>query len=80
MQREEILEQLQEIFCDVFDNEFLVIREDMNADDIDTWDSLKHISILAAIQDEFSVSFSMDEIVRMKNIKDIVIGIQKKKG
>lgn len=78
MQREYILGQLQEIFHDVFDDEILIISEEMNANDIAVWDSLKHISILVAIQDEFSVEFSMDEIVSIKSVGDMIDAIQKK--
>ena len=36
------------------------------------------ISILAAVQDEFDVSFEIDEIVAMKNVGDIVAAIREK--
>lgn len=75
MKREDILVKLNEIFVDVFGDEDLHISEETNADDIEAWDSLTNISILAAVQDEFSVSFDIDEIVKMKNVADIVTGI-----
>ncbi len=75
MRRDEVINKLSEIFKDVFANDKLEITEKTNADDIEGWDSLTNINILAAVQDEFSVSFDMDEIVAMKNVKDIVDGI-----
>lgn len=75
MKRDEVINKLSEIFKDVFANDKLEITEKTNADDIEGWDSLTNINILAAVQDEFSVSFDMDEIVAMKNVKDIVDGI-----
>lgn len=78
MDRTELLKTLEEIFQDVFGDENLTIREDMNSNDIEEWDSLTHISILAAVQDEFHVSFNINEITAMKNVGDLISGIEKK--
>ncbi len=78
MKKEEIMEKLQEIFADVFGDEELCINEETNADDIVAWDSLTNISILAAVQDEFSVSFEIDEIVAMKNVGEMIKAIMEK--
>lgn len=78
MKKEEIMVKLQAIFADVFGDENLSINEDTNADDIDAWDSLTNISILAAVQDEFSVSFEIDEIVAMKNVGEMIDAISEK--
>ena len=34
MSREEILKKVNEVFCDVFDNESLIINENTNQDDV----------------------------------------------
>ncbi|MBF0474162.1 MAG: acyl carrier protein, partial [Nitrospirae bacterium] len=39
----DIKEELQEVFRDVFDEEGIVISNEMTASDIDEWDSLSHI-------------------------------------
>jgi acyl carrier protein len=39
---------------------------------VPAWDSLKHISIVFAIEDEFSVSFSEDEIAAVASTDDLV--------
>lgn len=75
MNTEEIMRKLQDIFIDVFNDKDIYITEKTNAEDIEAWDSLKNISILAAVQDEFSVSFEIDEIVAMKNVGDIINAI-----
>lgn len=75
MSREELLEKLEGIFTDVFGDESIKINEETNANDIEAWDSLTNISILAAVQDEFSVTFEMDEIVSMKNVGEMLDAI-----
>lgn len=73
-----IMEKLTDIFRDVFGDDELIISEGTNSSDIEGWDSLMHINILAAVQDEFKVSFKMDEIVEMKNVGDMVNAIMGK--
>ena len=76
--RMEIMNKMQEIFRDVFDDESLVITEATNAEDIDEWDSLTHITILQSVQDEFGVEFSITEIDNMKNVGDMINAIKQK--
>lgn len=77
MRREEIVKKLEEIFSDLFDEE-ISLSDQMSPADIEEWDTLMQISILAAVQDEFDVSFEIDEIVAMKNVGDIVAAIREK--
>ena len=77
MRREEIVKKLEEIFSDLFDEE-ISLSAQMSPADIEEWDSLMQISILAAVQDEFDVSFEIAERVAMKNVGDIVAAIREK--
>ena len=45
MTREEIFEELNEVFSDVFDEE-ITVTETTTADDIEDWDSLEHINLI----------------------------------
>lgn len=78
MTNQQIMERLQEIFRDIFGNEALVVTEATCADDVAEWDSLKHITILQAIQDEFEVAFSIEDIASMKNVGDMITSIRDK--
>lgn len=57
---------LQEVFQDVFENPELEIREDMDANSIEEWDSLQHINLIIATEKAFSIRFSTAEIARLK--------------
>nr|WP_297763098.1 acyl carrier protein [uncultured Butyrivibrio sp.] len=72
MTREEVFEKLNEIFRDVFDDESITVDEETTADDIDDWDSLEHINLVNAIEDEFDMKFDMGQIVTMKNVGEMV--------
>lgn len=72
MSRKEIYERLNEVFQDVFGDDDITVNDDTTAKDIDGWDSLRHITLLAAIEDEFDVEFSMGQTVKMKNVGEMV--------
>lgn len=72
MNREEIYERLNEVFQDVFGDDDITVNDETTAADIDGWDSLRHITLLAAIEDEFDIEFSMGQTVKMKNVGEMV--------
>lgn len=78
MSREEVLEKVNEVLKDVLDLEDLVIDDETTANDVDEWDSLNHISIISAIEDEFGISFNMTEVVNFQNVGDMVDKIMEK--
>lgn len=71
MKDTEIYEKLEEIFEDVFD-EKIKLKPDTTAEDVEDWDSLTHITLISAVEDEFSVKFSMKEVSTMKNVGEMV--------
>lgn len=78
MDNKEIFSRLNEVFCDVFDRGDITVNEGTVAADIKGWDSLQHITLMQAVEDEFDVKFSMKEIVSLKNVGDIAAIIAKK--
>lgn len=68
----EIYERLNEVFQDVFDDDSLTVTPNTTASDIEDWDSLSHITLVAAVEDEFRMKFSMKEVVEMKNVGEMV--------
>ena len=76
MNRTEILEKLNEVFHDVFDNNDIVVTEQTNANDIEEWDSLLNITLISEVEDEFDVSFDMKTVVSMKNVGDMIDAIE----
>ena len=72
MTREAVYETLNEIFRDVFDDESITVNDDTTADDIEEWDSLEHINLIAAVEQEFGMKFNMGQVVTMKNVGEMV--------
>lgn len=68
---QEIFKRLNEVFRDVFDDDSLTVTADTTAADIEDWDSLSHITLVSAVEDEFRMKFSMKEVVEMKNVGEM---------
>ncbi len=67
----EIYTRLESVFEDVFD-EKIKLAPQTTANDVEDWDSLTHITLIAAVEDEFGVKFKMKEVSSMKNVGEMV--------
>ena len=72
MTREEVYEELTEIFRDVFDDDSIEINDDTTSEDIEAWDSLEHVNLMLEVMETFEVEFNMGEVNDMKNVGDMV--------
>lgn len=72
MEKVEILKQVNEIFCDVLDNEAIVLHFETTANDVEEWDSLTHIHLIVAIEKKLAIRFTSQEIQSWKNIEELV--------
>ncbi|MBP3857297.1 MAG: acyl carrier protein [Ruminiclostridium sp.] len=75
---DEIYKRLNTVFRDFFDDDDIEIDEDTTADDIEDWDSLNHITLMSAVEDEFGVKFTMGEVSGMKNVGEMAEIIRKR--
>lgn len=62
--------ELPGIFAEVFQYEG-EIKPETSPNEIPKWDSLRHIALVTAIEDAFSIQLSMDEIMEMQNVRTI---------
>lgn len=76
MSEQMIFEKLNEIFSDVFDEEITVTRQTTSSD-IEEWDSLTHITLIAEVEDAFDIKFSMKDVLGMQNVGEMVDIIKK---
>ena len=74
----DIRENLTNIFKEVFDEETLVLSDEMTADDIDAWDSLSHVNLMIAIEIAFDIEFKQSEIQNFANVGELILGIEQK--
>ena len=79
LSKDEIIERLDDVFRDVFDDDTLEVDENTTADDIEDWDSIEHISLIGAVEDEFKMRLKMGEVSGMKDVGEM-IGIIEQRG
>ena len=72
MTEQAILDAVQEIFRDNFDDDTLVITRDTCADDIEDWDSLEQINLLTAIEKKFAIKFKLADVRDLKDVGDLL--------
>jgi acyl carrier protein len=72
----EIYERLNDVFQDVFDDDEITVSANTTAEDIEDWDSLEHIRLIAAVEQNFGIRFKMGEVASVKNVGEMVAIIQ----
>jgi acyl carrier protein len=72
MDRSEILSKLTDLMRDVFDEEDLVATDEMTADDVADWDSANHVRLIVALEEEFHITLTADEITAPENVGQLV--------
>lgn len=77
MNRQQILDKVNEIFQDVFDDETITVEEATTAEDIEDWDSLTHITLISEIESEFGFKFAMKDVLGMKDVGEMLDIIEK---
>ena len=78
MNRSEILRIVNEVFIDILDDESLVLTEETSANDVEDWDSLNHIQIVVAVERQFKIRFTSQEILRWKTVGEMISSISSK--
>ena len=78
MEISDVNQQLTGIFRDVFDDDSIVIKPELTADDIDEWDSVSHVRLLLTVERAFGIRFSAAEAGRLKNVGDLASLVQSK--
>jgi acyl carrier protein len=65
----EVMSRLQNIFDDVF-LEKVEVRPDLTAKQVSEWDSLVHINLVAAVEENFGIRFRVGEVEATRNVGD----------
>jgi acyl carrier protein len=71
-------DQIRRVMADVLDLDPNAIDGGTARDSVEAWDSLKHIMLCLALEDEFKVSFEVHEIETMMSYDDVVQVLQQK--
>lgn len=72
MNKNEIMTRLTDVFRDIFDDDSIVLTENTTSADIEDWDSIEHINLIGAVENEFGLRFKMKEVSGMKNVGEML--------
>jgi acyl carrier protein len=72
MEKLDILNKLTVIFRTIFNDQSLILENEMTANDINNWDSLTHMILITEIEKLFMIKFKLKELNKMRNIGDMI--------
>ena len=77
MTRQEIIDKLTPIAREAFQNEELVLSDELSAENVDSWNSLTFMKLLTAIETDFGFKFKMMELIQLNTMGDILDAMEK---
>ena len=67
-----VFSKVQEAFKAVFDIDPQAVSLETSAGDISGWNSLGHLSLTTHLEQTFGITFDVDELMEMENVREIV--------
>lgn len=78
MNRNEINEKLTAIFHEIFNDNTIVLSDEMTAKDVENWDSLTHMLMITKVEETFGIKFKLKELNKLKMVGDLINTIETK--
>jgi acyl carrier protein len=78
MSPDAILAKLSEVFRDVLDDDGIELTRSTSAKDVAGWDSLSHVRLVVAVEQELGIRFDAAEISGLANVGEFADVIAKK--
>jgi acyl carrier protein len=73
-------EKVKKIISSVFGVSIEQVTDAASPDTIENWDSLRHMNMVVALEEEFDVSFSDDQISELLNFQLIILTLKELKN
>ncbi len=67
-----ITQQVERVFRRIFKDDSLLITRASKASDIDMWDSLTHMELIAEIEAEMGYEFTYEQVSSFSNVGDMI--------
>jgi acyl carrier protein len=61
-------EKLVEIVAELFDLDPAAVDDALTPEDVELWDSMNHLRLVSAVEEEFQIKLSMQEIESIHNL------------
>jgi acyl carrier protein len=67
--------KIKQVMSAVFEIPFESITDDASSDNIENWDSLRHLNLILALEEEFGISIPDEEVGNLVNYQLIKLVI-----
>tara|TARA_Y100001933_G_C18620793_1_gene406276 strand:+ start:207 stop:455 length:249 start_codon:yes stop_codon:yes gene_type:complete len=72
MEKKEIIKIIREILVSILGHENFEMIEELEAKDVDGWDSLSHMLIITEIENQFEIQFKLKELNKLNNLGSLL--------
>ena len=72
--------RLRELLSEALDEDVAPLQDDTTAGDVEGWDSLAHLKLVVAIEEEWRIRFDIAELDAPRNVGELVDMIVRKAG
>ena len=73
------LDRVRRIFSDVFQVPLDQVTPQSSPDTIETWDSLQHLNLVLALEQEFQIQFTPEEIEQLLSVELVAARLEQKR-
>lgn len=77
---DEVLTRVQTAFKSAFDVDPMTISMKTTPDEVPAWDSMGHVTLASSLEKEFGLTFDVDDLMAMENVKEICRIVESKLG
>ena len=77
---ENIDERIKDVMSAVFEVDADSINEESSRDTVEGWESIKHLDLIVALEEEFGVAIPLEEVGNMTNFKYIKLTMEELLG
>lgn len=70
--------QVRQIAADIFSLSWEAVTPQSSPDTIDSWDSIQHVNLVLALEQNFNVQFLPEDIAEMSTIELIALLVERK--
>jgi acyl carrier protein len=74
----DVLARVQKTFSAAFEVDPSSITVNTAPGDIKAWDSMGHVTLASALEHEFDVTFDIDDLMEMENVREILRVVRSK--
>jgi acyl carrier protein len=76
----DICQEVRDVMAAVFVVAPADVGEDASPETIESWDSLRHLSLILALEERFGISLSIDEITSLGDFLSVVAAVSRHLG